>query len=131
MTSRGSAALADRTDCEHRWLINPPATGQVVFLTSDTGIDSENPVELDELDLIVIDPIPSYVWYQDMVDLADGVHTAARPGGGARGWGPQAWRSPDEHPCSGRSRYIGVVAATAKSPPIGRLVSTNPRFQQG
>ena len=30
-------------------------------------------VELDELDLIVIDPLPSYVWYQDMVDVADGI----------------------------------------------------------
>src|SRR4051812_35756866 len=29
--------------------------------------------ELDELDLIVIDPLPSYVWYQDMVDFADGI----------------------------------------------------------
>ena len=67
-----ATALADQTDYEHRWLIDP-ATGEVVFWTSDTGIDGENPVELDELDLIVIDPLPSYVWYQDMVDFADGI----------------------------------------------------------
>src|SRR5450756_604932 len=61
-----ATALADRTDYEHRWLIDP-RTGEVVFWTSDTGIDGENPVEIEELDLIVIDPLPSYVWYQDML----------------------------------------------------------------
>jgi len=65
-------ALADQTDYEHRWLIDP-RTGEVVFWTSDTGIDGQNPVEFDELDLILIDPLPSYVWYQDMVDFADGI----------------------------------------------------------
>ena len=49
----------------------------MVFWTSDTGIDGENPVELDELDLILIDPLPSYVWYQDMVDFADGISDRA------------------------------------------------------
>jgi len=39
-----------------KWLLDP-RTGQVVFWTSDTGIDGENPVEMDELDLIPIDPI--------------------------------------------------------------------------
>ena len=71
-----ATALADQTDYEHRWLIDP-ATGEVVFWTSDTGIDGENPVELDELELIVIDPLPSYVWYQDMVDFADGISDRA------------------------------------------------------
>jgi hypothetical protein len=64
-------ALADQTDYEHRWLIDP-RTGEVVFWTSDTGIDGEHPVDLDELDLILIDPLPPYVWYQDMVDFAEG-----------------------------------------------------------
>jgi hypothetical protein len=50
-----ATALADRTDYEHRWLIDP-LTGQVAFWTSDTGIDGENPVEIDELDLLLIDP---------------------------------------------------------------------------
>src|SRR5664280_1133786 len=67
-----ATALADQTDYEHRWLIGP-RTGAVFFWTSDTGIDGENPVEIDELDLIVIDPLPSYVWYQDMADFADGI----------------------------------------------------------
>jgi len=67
-----ATALADQTDYEHRWLLDP-RTGQVAFWTSDTGIDGENPVEIDELDLIPIDPIPSHVWYQDMTDFAEGI----------------------------------------------------------
>ena len=69
-------ALADQTDYEHRWLIDP-GTGEVVFWTSDAGVDGENPVEIDELDLILIDPLPSYVWYQDMADFADGISDRA------------------------------------------------------
>jgi hypothetical protein len=41
----------------------------VVLWTSDTGIDGENPVELDEMYVTVIDSLPSYVWYQDTVDF--------------------------------------------------------------
>ena len=69
-------ALADQSDYEHRWLVDP-RTGEVVFWTSDTGIDGENPVDLDELNLIVIDPVLSYVWYQDMVDFAEGISDRA------------------------------------------------------
>jgi hypothetical protein len=46
------------------------------FWTSDTGINGANPIELDELDdldLILIDPLPSYIWHRDMVDFADGI----------------------------------------------------------
>jgi uncharacterized protein UPF0158 len=71
-----ATALADQTDYEHRWLIDP-RTGQVAFWTSDTGIDGENPVEIDELDLTLIDPLPSHVWYQDMADFADGISDTA------------------------------------------------------
>ena len=65
-------ALADQTDYEHRWLIDPH-TGEIAFWTADTGIDGQTPVDLDELGLIVIDPLPSWVWYQDMADFADGI----------------------------------------------------------
>lgn len=65
-------ALADQTDYEHRWLIDP-RTGEVAFWTSDTGIDGENPVDLDELDLIPIDPVPSHIWFGDMADFAEGI----------------------------------------------------------
>lgn len=67
-----ATALADQTDDEHRWLIDP-RTGEVAFWSSDTGIDGENPVDLYELDLVLIDSLPSHVWYRDMVDVADGI----------------------------------------------------------
>ena len=69
-------ALEDQTDYEHRWLFDP-TTGEVVLWTTDTGIDGENPVDLDDLDLLAIDPIPSYVWYEDMVDFAEGISDRA------------------------------------------------------
>ena len=47
------------------------AVRDLVTPHSDTGIDGQNPVEIDELDLLAIDPLPPYVWYQDMVDFAD------------------------------------------------------------
>jgi hypothetical protein len=67
-----ATALADQTAYEHRWLINPE-TGEIVFWTEDCGIDGQTPVDLDDLDLLWIEPIPSYVWYQDMADFADGI----------------------------------------------------------
>ena len=71
-----ATALADQTDYDHRWLFDP-RTGEVVFWTSDTGIDGENPVEIDELDLIIIDRLPSHVWYQDMLYFAEGISDRA------------------------------------------------------
>jgi hypothetical protein len=65
-----ATALADQTDYEHRWLINP-RTGEIVFWTADGGIDGRTPVDLDDLDLIPIGPLPSYVWFQDMADFAE------------------------------------------------------------
>jgi hypothetical protein len=48
-------------------------TSGVAFWTSDAGIDGETPVEIDELDLIPIDPLPSYVWYQEMADFTEDI----------------------------------------------------------
>jgi hypothetical protein len=67
-----ATALQDQGGYEHRWLINPD-TGEIAIWTEDAGIDGSNPVDLDDLDLIAIDPLPSYVWYQDMADFADGI----------------------------------------------------------
>ena len=67
-----ASALSDQTDYEHRWLIDP-RTGEVVFWTSESGIDGENPVDLDELDLVPIDPLASWVWCTDMADFAEGI----------------------------------------------------------
>jgi hypothetical protein len=65
-------ALADQTDYERCWLIDPQ-TGEIAFWTSDTGIDGQTPVDLDELDLVSIHPLPSWVWYQDMADFAEAI----------------------------------------------------------
>ena len=51
-----ATALADQTDYEHRWLINPQ-TGEIVFWTADGGIDGQTPVDLDELDLAPVSPL--------------------------------------------------------------------------
>jgi hypothetical protein len=52
------------------WLINPQA-GEIVLWTSDTGIDGQRPVDLDDLDLVCIDLLPSWTWYQDMAGFAE------------------------------------------------------------
>ncbi|HEX5406384.1 MAG TPA: UPF0158 family protein [Pseudonocardiaceae bacterium] len=69
---RIAESLADQTDYDHRWLINP-RTGEVLLWTVDGGVDGQSPVDLDGLDLVIIDPLPSYVWYQDMADFAERV----------------------------------------------------------
>ena len=58
-----AAALGDQDGYERRRLINP-GTGEIAFWTS--GTDGHDPVDLDELDLIGIGPLPSYVWYEDL-----------------------------------------------------------------
>jgi hypothetical protein len=63
-------ALQDQTAYEHCWLIDPDSGG-IGFWTEDGGIDGRSPVELDELDLVPIEPLPSRVWYQDMADFAE------------------------------------------------------------
>ena len=65
-------ALADQTDYEHWWLIHPD-TGEIALWTADTGIDGQTPVDLGELDLVCIHPLPSRVWYQDMADFAEAI----------------------------------------------------------
>jgi len=70
-------ALADQVGgYEHLMLIDPQ-TGKTVYWSADTGIDGNTPVDLDELleerELIGIHPLPSWVWYQDMADFADGI----------------------------------------------------------
>lgn len=68
-------ALSDQTYDDHRWMLDP-ATGELHIWSSDTGLDGQGPADDDELegtDLIPIDPLPSYVWYEDMADFAEGI----------------------------------------------------------
>src|ERR1700761_693999 len=67
-------ALADRGDYEHAWLVDP-VSGKLLYWTSDTGIDGQNPIELEELDerLIGIRPTESRVRYQEMADFVEGI----------------------------------------------------------
>ena len=67
-----ATALADQADYERQWLIDPQ-TGQIAFWTADTGIDGHTQVDLEDLDLVRIDPLPSWVWYQDMADFAEAI----------------------------------------------------------
>lgn len=39
--------------------------------TREGGIDGETPVDLDDLDLVAIHSLPSYVWYEDMADFTE------------------------------------------------------------
>lgn len=54
------------------WLVNPDS-GEIVLWTADTGIDGQTPIDLDDLGLIGIRPLASWVWYQDMADFAEGI----------------------------------------------------------
>jgi hypothetical protein len=97
-----ASALADQTDYEHRRLINP-RTGEIAFWTTGTGIDGQTPVDLDELDLIRIDPLPSYVWYQDMADFAE---TITDERAGRRLTGPSRAREPSAGSGTSSTRSI-------------------------
>lgn len=55
---------------EHLHLVNPE-TGEIVLWTRAGGIDGKTPVDLDDLDLVAIRALPSYVWYQGMADFID------------------------------------------------------------
>ncbi|MEU5846348.1 UPF0158 family protein [Saccharopolyspora shandongensis] len=48
-----------------------------MFWTADCGIDGHTPVDVDDLDLVCIAPLPSYVWYQDMADFAETISDEA------------------------------------------------------
>jgi hypothetical protein len=66
-----ASALSDQNMFDEHLLLVNPETGELVLWTRDGGIDGTNPVDLDELDLVAINPLPSYVWYQDMADFVD------------------------------------------------------------
>lgn len=61
-------ALQDQSVDHHHWHINPE-TGEVILWTEDGG-DGQTSIDLDDVDLIGIDPLPSYAWHEDMADFA-------------------------------------------------------------
>jgi hypothetical protein len=67
-------ALSDQADYEHCLLIHSQ-TGEIVYWSAETGIDGHTKIDLDDLDpeLISIRPLPSWVWYQDMEEFAQGI----------------------------------------------------------
>ena len=70
-----------------------PQSGEIVFWTADIGIDGQTPVDLDDLNLVCIDPLPSWVWYQDMADFAEAItdeRTGRRLARAIQGRGPSA-----------------------------------------
>ncbi|MBM0238573.1 hypothetical protein JNW88_17990 [Micromonospora sp. ATA32] len=67
-----ATALQNQSAYEYRWLIDP-GSGQIMMWTADGGIDGKTPVDLDELDLVPIEALPSSVWHRDMADFAERV----------------------------------------------------------
>ncbi|MEV7230796.1 UPF0158 family protein [Polymorphospora sp. NPDC051019] len=61
-------ALQSQDGYEQFWLIDP-VTGEITFGSSDLDPDPD----LDDCDLVRIDPLPSRVWYRDMADFTDGI----------------------------------------------------------
>jgi uncharacterized protein UPF0158 len=73
-----SEALQDQQDYEHWWTFDPRTCEFGYRSRYDPDYDEDE--ELDP-ELIVIEPYPSRVWYQDMVDFAEGLsdeHAARR-----------------------------------------------------
>ena len=64
-------ALSDQNVYDEHVHLVDPATGKIVLWTRDGGVDGKTPVDLDDLDLVAIDPLPSYVWYEDMADFTE------------------------------------------------------------
>lgn len=66
-----AGVLSDNTQFDESLHLMNPDTGEIVFWTRDGGFDGKTAVDLDDLDLVRIRPLPSYVWYQDMADFID------------------------------------------------------------
>lgn len=63
-------ALQDQGGFEHHWLFDP-ATGETVYWSDDLDPDEESALDLDSL--LPVEPLPSWVWYRDMAEFAEGI----------------------------------------------------------
>ncbi len=62
-----ASALQDQEQYDTVWTLDP-RTGDIGYWVRDLSDEDEpNP------DLLVIEPLPSWVWYRDMVDFAEGL----------------------------------------------------------
>ncbi len=67
-----SMALADQGGFEHQWLFDPLTGETQLWSDDDTDDDIDGDIDGDPEDrLLRVDPLPSWVWYQDMVDFAE------------------------------------------------------------
>ena len=64
-------ALSDQNVYDEHLHLVDPETGEIVLWTREGGIDGKTPVDLDDLELVAIHPLPSYVWYVDMADFTE------------------------------------------------------------
>ena len=129
-----ATALQDQTVYEYRWLIDP-RSGQISVWTEDGGIDGRTPVDLDEVGLLPIEPLPSWAWYQDMVDFAEGISDERAGRGLARPSRARARSAGSKTACTRTTRSCcphGTRSAppsrTPRSPVAGRQTrsSTTP-----
>ncbi|HEX6500708.1 MAG TPA: UPF0158 family protein [Micromonosporaceae bacterium] len=61
-------ALTDDEQGEHRWLFDT-GTGQILLWTSSGGLSGTEPVPLEWLDVVPIDPLPPTIRRRDMIDF--------------------------------------------------------------
>jgi hypothetical protein len=88
-------ALSDQNVYDEHLHVVDPETGEMMLWTRDGGIDGKTPVDLDDLDLVAIRPVPSYVWHEDMADFTELVSDdqAARRLARATATVDQRWQS--------------------------------------
>jgi hypothetical protein len=67
-----ATALADQSQDEHRWYLDP-RTGGLHLWTVEGGLDGDGEYEIEDEELLRIEALPTYVWYQDMADFAAAV----------------------------------------------------------
>jgi len=49
-----------------------PTTGKLAVWSSDTGLnDDRTTFDLEQVDMVAIEALPSHVWYQDMADFTE------------------------------------------------------------
>lgn len=66
-------ALTDDEQGEHRWLLDT-GSGQILLWTQSGGLSGTEPVPLEWLDVVPIDPLPRTIRRRDMIDFIRQIH---------------------------------------------------------